>query len=250
MSNGISQLENRDWDIKKNLTVTGNFRKTPSKYILEEYFEKLPVLNTNTAYTNNVSFELLGTNAVAGDVTRSTTIAALELQTHGADNDSSILLPHLDTGLSSWTGCKWGTENEVIWEASVRTGAAVTTVLYWAGLKLTNIPTVATDDDKVYFRFSTDDTDTTWKIVYSIADTDVTVDSGVTVAAATNYNLRIEIDSDRKAHFFIDNVKVAVSTALTNDIDLIPYIGVQQLATSITREIYIVYEKISRMIFE
>ena len=250
MSHGSSQLENRDWNIKQSLKVTGNFRESPDRYVLTESFKKLPVLNTNVAYTVNTDFEVLGTNAVAGDVTRSATIGGIEVQTHGADNDSTIVLPHLDTGLSSWTGCKWGTENKVIFEAQVRTGAAVTTVLYWVGLKLTNAPTIATDDDQVYFRFSTDDSNTTWRCIDSIADSDTNTDSGVTVSAATNYDLRIEIDEDRKAHFFIDDSCVHVSGALTNDKDFVPYIGCQQLAGAITREIYVVKEKISRIVFE
>jgi len=226
-----------------------DFLINPTKYGLFDSFAQLPAISADVGYTKSLNFEILGTNAVSTDCARSTTIGGIALTTHGADNDSTILLPHLTSGLSAWTGVKWGTENQVNWETVIRTGT-ITTALYWAGLKLTNTPTEATDNDQVYFKYDTDIPDTTFIAVYSIADTDVEVDTGVTVVANTNYKFNIKIDSSRKAHFYIDDVEVACSTALTNDVDLIPYIGVKQLAGSITRTLVVVYEKISRIIFE
>jgi hypothetical protein len=115
-------------------------------------------------------------------------------------------------------------------------------------LKLTNTEAVATDDDQAFFRFDSTD-DTTWKCVSSVAGTDTSADSGLTVAANTTYHLRIEIDSDRKAHFFINDDEVAISAALTNDVDLIPYVGVQGDTTA-AKTIHLAKQKISRIIFE
>lgn len=219
--------------------------------VLEENYNQRPGLNTSVGIAFNVDFEILGTNAAEADVIWGATVGAVELKTHGADNDQVIVLPHLDTLQSAWTGMKWGIENEVIWEAVIKTSDITTGILLWAGLKLTNTPTVATDDDQAYFRFSTDDTDTNWEIVNSIGGTDVTADSGVVVSASTNYYFRIEIDSDRKAHYFINNKEVYVSTAMTNDVDLIPYIGVQCLdATPSSQYLYLVKQKISRIVYE
>ncbi len=140
--------------------------------------------------------------------------------------------------------------DQVIWEAAITTGDDIATgLLLWAGLKLTNDPTVATDDDQAFFRFSTDDSDTNWEVVSSIAGTDTTTDSGVAVAVDTKYNFRIELDSARKACFYINDVLVYKSAALTNDVDLIPYIGIQAL--SATAEFVTVhYEKVSRILYE
>jgi hypothetical protein len=221
------------------------------RFCLVENFNQRPGLNTSVGITFNVDFEILGTNAANADVTWGTTVGAIELKTHGADNDQVIVLPHLDALQTGWTGVKWGTENQVIWEAVIKTSDISTGVLLWAGLKLTNTPTVATDDDQAYFRFSTDDSDTNWEIVNSIGDTDTTSDSGVAVAASTNYYFRIEIDKDRKAHYFINNKEVYVSAAMTDDVDLIPYVGIQCLdASPSSQYLYLVKEKISRIIYE
>lgn len=260
---------NGPYDFSEDMTYNGNLRKSPGRYYLEEFFAKLPDANAvvNAAFTDadataaantviktasnaaNKDFEILGTNADIADFSWDTIAGGVKLETGSADNDQVIVLPHLDAKQTAWSGVLWGTENQVIWEAQIRTGASIATRLIWAGLKLTNDPTVATDDDQVYFRYDTDDSDTNWELVYSIGGTDTTADSGVALAVSTNYNLRIEIDSDRKAHFYINDVEVGISTALTNDVDLIPYVGLQQLSSG-DADMTLCYEKISRIIFE
>ena len=86
--------------------------------------------------------------------------------------------------------------------------------------------------------------------VYSIGGTDNISQLPITVAASTNYHLRIKIDSDRKATVYVNGIQynltstsgstggtavtavqpgkqATLSTALTNDVDLIPYIGIE-----------------------
>lgn len=252
-----------------DMTFNGNLRKMPGRYYLEEFFTKLPDANavlaaaydnadatnaTNTAITAsrtlaNKDFEILGTNADIADFSWDTISGGVKMTTGGADNDQLIILPHLDTKQTSWTGVLWGTENQVIWETAIRTGASIATILIWAGLKLTNTPTIATDDDQAYFRFDTDVPDTNIQIISSIGGVDTTTDSGVALAASTTYNLRIELDSSRKAHFYINEVEIYVSTALTDDIDLIPYVGLQSLAGA-ADDMTLCYQKISRILFE
>lgn len=237
----------------------GKLRVSPHRYYLEEFFQKRPGLNADidqvytveVARACNKDWEVLGTSATTALVTFDATSAGILLTTAGADNDQMIITPHLDTAATAWAGVKWGTENQVVFECAVRTPASIADRLYWIGLKLTNTPVVATDANQVFFRYSTDDSDTNWEVVYSISDSDTTVDSGVAVAVSTNVHFRIEIDSDRKAHFFINESEVATSTALTNDIDLIPYVGVQQLDNSTSdRELVLSYVKMSRLLFE
>jgi hypothetical protein len=191
----------------------------------------------------------LGTNADITDFSWSTIDGGLLLETGSADNDQVIILPHLDTKQTAWTGVLWGTENQVIWEAQIRTTAVITPVLIWAGLKLTNTPIIATDADQVFFRYDTDVPNTTWQCVSSIGGVDTTTDSGVTVETATSYNLRIEIDSARRATFYINDVAIYTTAALTNDVDLIPYVGLQQLGSG-DSSLVLCYEKISRILFE
>jgi len=241
---------------KDKVKVEGNFSRSPERYYLEWMGRKVglngdidAVYTTEIARAISTDFELLGENAVTTCSTYSATDAAMLLTTTAADNDQVILLPHLDSEYSPWTGVKWGTENQVIWEAAIKTPASVATILFWAGLKLTNTPVIATDDDKVFFRYSTDDTDAGWVVESSIGGTDTAKASGVTCAADTAYRFRIEIDSDRKAHCYINDELVEVTTALTDDIDLIPYIGLQNLSAA-ARAVNVHYEKISRVLFE
>lgn len=268
MANGISQLENRDWNFKGDVSVLGDLKGNRNRYCLEEYFSHKPGLTAdiipasaddgNDGATKaefaalavaNKHFEILGTSASSDDITFAATDAGILCTLDGADNDQIIVLPHLDTNQTAWTGVQWGTENQVEWECAIKTGSVVTTTLLWAGLKLTNTPTIITDDDQVMFRFSTDDSDTTWRCVSSIANTDTNTDSGITVAAATWYRLRIKILSSRAAEFYINDVLITRTTALTNDVDLIPYVGCQALDT-MAPVFTLAYEKISRVLYE
>jgi hypothetical protein len=267
----------------KNFTVSNGFVRNPDRYYLEEYFVQRPVLNADiqnsaegTRMIANTNFEILGANASSDDVTFSTgasSEAGIVLTTDTADNDQVIVLPHLDTNQTAWTGILWGTENQVEWECAIRTGASIANVGIWAGLKLTNTPVYATDDDQAYFLFATDNDmgaiTTTAKLhfVYSISNTDYITDLGIALAASTTYKLRIVIDSNRQVSVYVNGVQygltssttaggttqtttTTLSTALTDDIDLIPYVGVQALVGSSAKTLTICYEKISRVLFE
>jgi len=224
------------------------------RYTLEEHFEHTPGINADLAETaeatrvpRNKNFEVSGTNGTSALATFSATTGGITITTATAENDQMIIGPHTDTKQTAWYGIKWGTENQVIWEAVIRTGASIAALTIWAGLKLTSTSVVATDDDAAYFRFDTNVAN--WEATTSIAGTDVEHDTGIALAINTSYYFRIEIDSDRKAHFFINNKEVYLSTALTNDKDLIPYIGVHTNASA-AKAITVIKEKISRIIFE
>ena len=138
---------------------------------------------------------------------------------------------------------------------------------------MTNTDVYATDLNQAYFLFGTDDdsgaltTNANLHFVYSVAGTDYITDLGIAVAADTNYRLGISIDSERKVSVFVDGVQYSLtqattaggvassagkgkSIALTDDIDLIPYVGVICRAGSIDRELFLMYEKMSRILFE
>ena len=104
--------------------------------------------------------------------------------------------------------------------------------------------------------------------VYSVGGTDFVTDLGITVAAATNYRLGIQIDSNRQIRCFVDGeqynlvttasaagTKAATqkgttkSTALTDNIDLIPYVGIMNQAAT-QRDMVLFYQKMSRILFE
>ncbi len=270
----------------------GDPAKDARRYYLEEWFKKKPGLNAVSiidpdadsasalaAYViANRDFETLGTNMTTALTTFSATHGGILMTTAGADQDQAILLPHLDTNQTAWSGTKWGTENSVEWECSISL-SAIDNQKVWAGLKLTNDQLVATDNNQIFFKFQTDATNSEafsdysyWHLVHSIGGTDYISQIPVTVAADTPYHLKIVIDSDRKATCFINGVQynitstsgstggtavtavqpgvaAAKTAALTNDTDLIPYIGIEAGAAA-AEAINVHYTAISRNVFE
>ena len=226
----------------------------------------------------NKDFETLGTNMTTALTTFPGTSAGILMTTAGADQDQAILLPHLDTNQSAWSKVLWGTENQVEWECSISL-PAIDNQKVWAGLKLTNDQLVATDDDQAYFKFQTDATNSeafttfaNWHYVHSIGGTDYISKLPIAVAANTPYHLKIVIDSDRKATIFVNGIQynitstsgstggtavtavqpskaVTKSAALTNDVDLIPYIGIEAGAAA-AEAVNVHWQAISRHVYE
>ena len=230
----------------------------------DEWFLQRPGLNANIDQVSTVevqralnrNWEALGTNVTTALVTFASTSAGVLATTAGADQDQAILTPHLDTAATAWAGTKWGTENETHFETSIML-PAIDNQKVWAGLKLTNDQLVATDDDQIYFKFQTDATNSeafttfaNWHVVHSIGGTDHISALPIAVAANTPYHLKIEIDSDRKATAFVNGVQYNLTStagstggtsvtavqpgvqatktaALTDDVDFIPYVGVE-----------------------
>jgi hypothetical protein len=243
----------------------GTTAKDARRVYLDEWFLQRPGLNANIDQVSTVevqralnrNWEALGTNMTTALCTFAGTSGGVKATTAGADQDQAILTPHLDTAATAWAGCLWGTENETHWETSIQL-PAIDNQNVWAGLKLTNAPELATDDDQAYFQFLTDAdnsgqafTDfTKLHFVHSVGGTDYISQLPITVAANTIYHLKIEIDSDRKAAIFVNGVQYNVATtagstggtavtavqpgvqaaksnALTNDVDFIPYNGIE-----------------------
>ena len=236
--------------------------KNADRFYLEEYWYQRPGLNavniidpdaddaSALAVTQaaNKNFEVLGTNMTTALCTFNSTAAGIILTTAGADQDQAIVLPHLDTNQTIWSGTKWGTENQVEWECSINTNA-IDNQKVWAGLKLTNDQLVATDANQAFFKFQTD--------------------------ATNSEAFRIKFDSDRKMEIFVNGIQYNItdtsgstggtavtetaqqqdpkglhkSTAMTDDIDLIPYIGIEAGAAA-AEAVDVHYESISRKIFE
>ena len=226
----------------------------------------------------NRDFETLGTNMTTALTTFPGTQAGILMTTAGADQDQAILLPHLDTNQSAWSKVLWGTENQVEWECSISL-PALDNQKVWAGLKLTNDQLVATDDDQIFFKFQSDATNSeafttfaNWHLVHSIGGTDYISKLPIAVAANTPYHLKIAIDSDRKATIFVNGVQYNItstagstggtavtaveagkaatkSAALTNDVDLIPYIGIEAGAAA-AEAIDVHWTSISRHVYE
>jgi len=265
--------------IQDRTTISG--LKDTRRYYLEEYFLQRPGINadidavstTEVQRALNRNWEALGTNMTTALCTFATTSAGVLATTAGADQDQAILTPHLDTAATAWAGTLWGTENQVSWECSIML-PAIDNQKVWAGLKLTNDQLVATDANQAFFKFQTDATNseaftdyTLLHFVHSIGGTDYISALPITVAANTPYHLKIEFDSDRKLSIFVNGVQYNITTtsgstggtavvagttksaAMTDDIDLIPYIGIEAGAAA-AEAVNVHYTAISRAMYE
>ena len=259
----------------------GTPAKDARRFYLEENFMQRPGLNANIDQVSTVevqralnrNWEALGTNMTTALCTFATTGAGVLVTTATADQDQGILLPHLDTAATAWTGTLWGTENQVHFETSIQI-PALDNQKVWTGLKLTNDQLVATDANQMFFKYQTDATNSEafsdyakWHFVYSIADTDYISVLPITVAINTPYHFKIEVDSDRKAAIFVNGIQYNVTTtagstggtavttgttktkALTDNIDLIPYVGIE-CGAGAAEAVNVHYVACSRNVYE
>ena len=184
----------------------------------------------------------------------------------------------LNRNWEAWAGTLWGTENSVHFETSLQI-PALDNQKVWAGLKLTNDQLVATDDDQMFFKYQTDATNSEafddfakWHFVHSIGGTDHISVLPITVAVDTPYHFKIEVGSDRKATIFVNGIQYNVTTtsgstggtavtavqagkqavktaALTDDVDLIPYVGIEAGAAA-AEAVNVHYICCSRNVYE
>ena len=108
--------------------------------------------------------------------------------------------------------------------------------------------------------------------IHSIGGTDYISALPITIAASTVYHLKIVIDSDRKATIYVNGIQynvtstagstggtavtavqpgkaAAKSAALTNDVNLIPYIGIEN-GDAAAAVLNVHYTAISRHVYE
>ena len=117
----------------RNLVVSNGFIRNPERYYLEEFYKQRPALNADlspssaddgndgataaqlaTMNAANKDFEVLGENATTSSVSFSSTRAGINLTTaNSSGDDQVIILPHLDTNQTAWSGIKFGTENKL-----------------------------------------------------------------------------------------------------------------------------------------
>jgi len=145
-----------------------------------------------------------------------------------ADNDFAGIFPA--------TVSRWGhriqptTNNVQRLIGVVRTGASIAETSIRFGWKLTNAIAYATDDDQAFFTFDTDATPSTssvvnWVAVNSTANADTYTNTGIAVAADTDYLLRVDVGADLKSRFYINDVLVHTGSVAfaSASINLLPH---------------------------
>lgn len=203
------------------------------------------------ALVTNPNFIVVGTNATSALCTFNAS-GGVKLTTAGANNDQEILAVATTTNASGWKLATMTPAECPTFEQVVVTSSVITSQKVFSGLKLTNTPLAATDDDQAYFLYDTGNTDSTsavnWIAVMSVAGTDHFVDTGVVVAASTKYHFMIQVDPNGIPYMFINGNMVAfglgkvagtsgvgVTTsagALTAAAALQPFCGVQALTAA------------------
>lgn len=206
-------------------------RMTNQKYYtILERFEQKPSIAADYTLTTETLHEMFnqrwivtGTNAT-GSLASFATKGGLTLTTAAADGDNTSIVAHT-TALYTAVKTRWDTDSQLLFSLPLVTGASVVDTIIYAGWKLTNDPTTATDNDQAFFRFEGGATTVDgagsvnsgkWQAVYSIGGTDTATDTGITVAASTLYRLKIVLDSARIPYFYINDALVATGTALTD----------------------------------
>ena len=236
--------------------------------------------------TPNQNFVLSGVSAgasqISGHTGRDFSFAGIKLVTGTTDNDRSVISPRNgNTELpssfdsSAWASVGFGTENKTEFTAAISTSGAITSTSIWSGLKLTEVGTYATDANQAYFLYAVDDdqgaltTNGNLHFVYSIANVDYVTDLGIVVAINTVYKIKIVFDENRQISISVNNrsygltttptsttaggltqsVATTKSLAMTDNIDLLPFIGVQT-HTTLSKGIQCGYIKLSRDLYE
>lgn len=216
---------------------------------LYEQFDILPAATQAAGKSYMWDLTGAGTPTVAfatdgGGLTLGTTAADA-----GADNDESALWS-LASGAWSVPRKPDGTRRHRL-ASTISTGASIASAAIIWGLKLTDTAVYKTDADQILFVYDTDGIDidpgtgysdvsanpTTWWVIISIGGTDYSFNTGVTVAASTNYNFAIEIGTDKKAMVFLNGNLIDTSAlpVLTSTASLLPTFRVLERVISATK---------------
>jgi hypothetical protein len=194
-----------------------------------------PAINADITFVTDQDFEVQGVSAVSAS-TSFDAEGGIRLTTAGADGDEVILRPHLDANQSAWNLVNWGTENAVEWECYVKTGPSIVNNIVWAGLKLTSTEVESFDPDQVFLRYEDGVNGGKWQAIASIGGVDTVMDTDVLVEAATRYTLGVKISavdpnsptgpSGRRATFYVNGTPIFTTEALTDAVNLVPFLGV------------------------
>lgn len=212
--------------------------------ILHEKFDgRLPLLATHGSANANTSLALVGTNAADAQAvfqTANGNAGGVLLTTTTSANDQVILAAN--TG-SIWGQINYIVDNQIVFETQIVTTASVTAEILWAGLKLTNTSTTATDNDQIMFRYQDTINGGRWQLCDSNNNVDNVQDSGVPVATATAYLLQIKVGMDLLPRYYINGILVGTGNALRATQNLLPFVGVQTTTTA-AKSVAVRYERI------
>jgi hypothetical protein len=237
-------------------------------------FKVIPVFgNTDTGihYFNPI-YTLTGTGTPNVSYDTSNGYGGMLLTTSATNLHQAIVHPNSSSGHNALNSGVFKTGSRLEFQTSVIFPVVPGTLDYsfLAGLKLTDTPLVATDDNQAMFIFgnstalvgaSTLASTTNFLFAYSIGGTDYITDLGLPVVANREYHLKFSMDKNRKIKVFINGIQFGLtstsgsmgttatntydeSTALTTNISLYPVVGIQ--TTGAAESVVVNYIKVSR----
>jgi len=226
----------------QQLSKVGILKQDGDRIVLHETFKRTPELNgclaKSQAAAVNLDFEV---SAVGVVTTALNSNGGFLMTASSADGNRGVVAPHLDTGQSLWATIQWLAEKEIAINAHFITGATIDDCILGMGFKKTSTFVTATDEEQAWFRYEDGVNGGRWQAITSsttmatncTATGDNAGDTGITVAASTEYVLTIVLDADKIARFFINHEFVYESPCpLRSTIKLIPYLGVENDAAT------------------
>ena len=221
-----------------------------NRHELFEPFKQCPIPNADVLITDtnptlaqmalrlraNRDFEVIensgATTVTNADVAFSAR-GGIRLTTKTTANDACVLRPHLDSNQTAWAASSaWLSQQSPRLEAQISL-VAITACIARVGFfedvaQPADLASVGSDDNAAFFIFDEDNTTsaTNWVAVINVGGTDTAYDTGVAVAAATEYRLEIRVDSSRIPRFYINGVLVATGTALTTAVSHVPMVAI------------------------
>lgn len=159
------------------------------------------------------------------------------------------------------------TGSRIEFQTSVIFPSIATDFSFFAGLKLTSDPTIATDTNQCMFCFGQSSpldaslpSNTNFVFAYSIAGTDYMTNLGLPVVADREYHLKFVMDKNRKIKVFINGVQFGLSSTsgtytatnsydesaqMTNNVSVYPMLGLENTDSN-SRSVVVNYIKCSR----
>jgi len=179
----------------------------------------------------NQDFEVAGTNMTSALVTMNGARGGFRMTSAGAASDQCILQPRVTNANDSRWATGFSTDQSPKIAFSPFRVTSVAAIKIKVALALTNALDLGTDADQVGIYFDAA-TYTYFKTFTSIGGTDSSVadtdgDTTIAPAANTEYRVRIELDSSRRASIYINDVFVFQSAALTTAVMLKPFIEIE-----------------------
>lgn len=213
---------------------------------LVERFERRPSLNASPTVAKNQDWEILhasGGVAVADCVFDPEGGVTLGCQ-DGTNNDDCILQAHVDTAMTAWDDVTWGSDHDTRFECIIVPRVTLSEVVFWAGLKLTQVDGVGTDADQLYV-ISTDEV-SAGALVANAEDatTLVTTTSDIIPTVGSPLHIQISFDQNQVGRLWVNGQLLVAQTFTASDLK--PYVGIASDATGCLGELTVRQIAISR----